>query len=62
MSKVNWLAGIACMASATVAGAKDATPAGDVEKQTERKSQVLQTQQQTTKMDLLVDVLKTRLN
>ncbi|WP_430462152.1 hypothetical protein ACQUQU_05005 [Thalassolituus sp. LLYu03] len=62
MSKVNWLAGIACMASATVAGAKETSQPEAIDKQTERKAHTVYTPVQTTKMDLLVDVLKTRLN
>ena len=62
MSKVNWLAGIACMASATVAGAKDVTQSTTPEQQSERKALIAQAHAQTTKMDLLVEVLKTRLS
>ncbi|MAD46770.1 MAG: hypothetical protein CMI02_14625 [Oceanospirillaceae bacterium] len=56
------IAGIACLASATMAEAKETSEVIEQDQQAERKEIVVKQKQPQSKVDLLVDVLKTRLN
>ncbi len=63
MSKKALLAGIACMASAVMADAKEnETLPGVTEQETEDKVHVVEGHQQTARMNLLIEVLKTRMH
>ncbi|MAK92829.1 MAG: hypothetical protein CMI03_14390 [Oceanospirillaceae bacterium] len=56
------IAGIACLASAAMADAREAAVVVDQDQMSDRKQIVLDQKQPQMKIDLLVDVLKTRLN
>ncbi|MBL33657.1 MAG: hypothetical protein CMI10_02005 [Oceanospirillaceae bacterium] len=56
------IAGIACLASAAMADAREAAVVVDQDQMSDRKQIVLDQKHPQMKIDLLVDVLKTRLN
>lgn len=61
MSKVTWLAGLACMASAVMAEAKDNPVPVEMEGADKAGVQLIQSPPPAGKADLLMDIIKTRL-